>query len=139
MTPTADRASGNGASQERSPGRAPARPLAEVAADVFRGQASPQELHETFMASTLWCQAGEHPGFEAIELDGDVLIPVFSSPEQLALAFGAVAWFSTTGADLYDMVPKGYDMALDVAGDTPLRIHTAAVHKVAKPMIVGWG
>ena len=116
----------------------PARPLAEVAADVFAGQATPEELHRTFLVSTLWCQALERPGFVAVEVDGAMLIPVFTSPEQLARAYGAVAWFSTSGKDLYELVPEGYDLVLDPAGDTPLCLHMAAVRKVARP-IVGWG
>ncbi len=137
MTPTADRSGPDGASPRR--GRSKARPLAEVAADVFRGQARPEELHRRFLNSTVWCEAGERPGFVAIEWEGERLIPVFTSLEQLARARGAVAWFSTSGHDLFGLLPKGYDLVLDPGGETPLRLRTAAVRKTARPLVVGWG
>ncbi|MDP9071938.1 MAG: SseB family protein [Actinomycetota bacterium] len=114
------------------------RPLAEVAAEVARGEAGAEELHQTFLAATVWCEAGERPGFVAIGAAGDGLIPVFTSPEQLARARGAVAWFSTTGADVLGLVPEGYDIALDMAGDAPLRLRMGALRTVLRP-VVGWG
>jgi hypothetical protein len=52
---------------------------------------------------------------------------VFSSPDQLALARGTVPWFSMTGADLLDQLPPGYDLVLDIAGPTPLRLRADAL------------
>jgi len=51
---------------------------------------------------------------------------VFTSVEQLALAHGAVGWFSMTGADLLSQLPAGYDLVLDIAGPQPLRLRTDA-------------
>jgi hypothetical protein len=55
------------------------------------------------------------------------VIPVFSSPEQLALARGTVAWFAVTGNELLDIVPEGYDVLLDMGGSAPLRLRTSAM------------
>ena len=53
-----------------------------------------------------------------------------------ARARGAVAWFSTTGADLLGLLPEGYDIGLDLAGETPLRLRPSALRPVVE---VSWG
>ena len=156
MEPAPDPANGNGTPRPGGPAPArrptpnagrltatpasprPTRPLGEVASDVAEGRASPEELHEAFVTATVWCEAGESPGFVAMGTAGSGLIPVFSSPEQLARARGAVAWFSTTGADVLSLVPEGYDVALDIAGDAPLRLRMAALRAEVRP-VIGWG
>ena len=85
----------------------------------------------------MFCEAGERPGFLAVGSPGDGFIPVFSSEAELARARGAVKWFSTTGADLYGLVPNGYDLLLDVAGLAPLRLSPSAVEGTAAAE-AGW-
>jgi hypothetical protein len=43
-----------------------------------------------------------------------------------------VRWFSTTGTDLLALLPDGYDIALDVAGPSPLRLRPAALRSVVE-------
>lgn len=100
-----------------------ARSLADVAA----GAASPAELHEAFLAARVYCERGERPGFRALGAPGDGVVPVYSSPEQLALARGTVDWFAMTGADLLTELPDGYDLLLDMGGSAPLRLRTDAL------------
>jgi len=101
--------------------------LAEVAREVALGAAPPPRLHEVFLAAVVYCERGADPGFRAVGAPRAGLVPVFSSPEQLALACGTVPWFSMTGADLLDELPPGYDVVLDIAGPAPLRLRAAAL------------
>ena len=100
--------------------------LADTARDVASGVADSRRLHEAFLAATVYCERGAEPGFRALGLPEAGVVPVFSSVEQLALARGAVAWFSTTGADLLAQLPSGYDLVLDIAGEHPLRLRPGA-------------
>jgi len=105
--------------------------LADVARDVSVGAASPQQLHRAFLDSVVYCERGETPGFRALGAPRAGMIAVFSSPDQLALARGAVGWFSLAGADLFDLMPPGYDLVLDMAGPTPLRLRPGAMTRRA--------
>ncbi|HEX6382315.1 MAG TPA: SseB family protein [Acidimicrobiia bacterium] len=107
----------------------PSRSLAEVAGDIAAGQATPQELHDAFLNAQVFCEAGDRPGFVAVGPPGDGFIPVFTSEVELARARGPVRWFATTGADLFGLVPQGYDLILDIAGPAPLRISPSAVQR----------
>ena len=112
--------------------------MADVAAEVASGQSTPQELHEIFLTATVFCEAGEGPGFVAVGSPGAGLVPVFSSERELLRARGPVRWFATTGADVLGLLPEGYDVVLDMAGDSPLRLRPAAVERGTKTE-VGWG
>ena len=106
--------------------------LADVAADAARdGAATAAELHRVLLSSTVYCERGERPGFEALGPPGEGAVCIFSSLEQLALARGTVDWFALTGADLLDLLPAGYDLLLDLGGAAPVRIATAALDRVA--------
>ena len=112
--------------------------MGDVAAEVAVGRASPQELHEAFLAASVFCEAGEKPGFIAVGSPGSGFVPVFSSERELLLARGPVLWFATTGADALGLLPEGFDIVLDMAGDSPLRLRPAALERGTKTE-VGWG
>ncbi len=101
--------------------------LADTARDVALGVAESRRLHEAFLAATVYCERAADPGFRALGTPDAGVVPVFSSVEQLALARGTVGWFSMTGADLLALLPAGYDLVLDIAGQHPLRLHPGAV------------
>lgn len=106
------------------------RPLADVAADVASGAVTAEGLHEAFLASTVYCERGDRPGFRALGSSaGGGVVPVYSSVEQLALARGTVDWFALTGRDLLTELPAGYDVLLDMGGATPLRLRTGALRR----------
>ena len=107
--------------------------LADVARDVALGAAAPSRLHEVFLAAVVYCERGANPGFRALGAPRSGVVPVFSSPDQLALACGTVPWFSMTGADLLDQLPSGYDLVLDIAGPAPLRLRAGAL--TARPAL----
>jgi hypothetical protein len=114
------------------------RVLADVAAEVAAGRATAEEFHEAFLAATVFCERGETPGFVAVGSPGAGLVPVFSSERELLRARGPVRWFATTGADVLGLLPEGYDVVLDMAGDSPLRLRPAALERRTKTE-VGWG
>lgn len=112
--------------------------MADVAAEVAAGRATARELHEAFLAANVFCEAGEQPGFVAVGSPGAGLVPVFSSERELLRARGPVRWFATTGADVLGLMPEGYDVVLDMAGDSPLRLRPAALERITRTE-VGWG
>jgi SseB protein N-terminal domain len=103
--------------------------LADAVRDVVAGVAGPADLHAAFRGATIYCERGPAPGFRALGPAGAGVVPVFSSPEQVALARGTVGWFSLPGAELLDLLPEGYDVVLDIGGDTPLRLRPAALDR----------
>lgn len=77
------------------------------------------------------------------------LVPVFSSLEQFALfvdeeesrggneSRGGAAWFSTTGADVLDLLPAGLDVWLDPGADHAVRLASAAT-RVGPVLHIGY-
>lgn len=136
--------------------------LAEVVSRAKAGEATPQDVFETFLHARVYCERPDEPGFltvTASELPGtddqapqgsrilDLalvpdaidttaapddaapparLVPVFTSLEQFALFTGGGAWFSTTGADVLDLMPAGLDVWLDPAAEHAVRLASAA-------------
>ena len=101
--------------------------LSVAAADVFAGVATPQELLDVLPVSTVFREAPEGPGVRTVDTPEGPVVPVYSSPLQLARARGAMDWFSTSVMDLGVPLPDGHDLALDPAGDYPVRLQTAAL------------
>lgn len=158
----------NGGSTDTTP--APGEPeqpghvadLAEVVRRAKAGEATSQDVFETFLHARVYCERPDEPGFLAViasELPGtddhapqgsrilDLalvpdatdetaatqdatpparLVPVFTSLEQFALFTGGGAWFSTTGADVLDLMPAGLDVWLDPAAEHTVRLASAA-------------
>ncbi|MBW3575925.1 MAG: SseB family protein [Actinobacteria bacterium] len=106
------------------------RSLTDVAAGVAAGAASAHALHRAFLHATLWCEAPESPGFVARGQPPEAVVAVYSSPEQLAADRGPQRWFSTTGADLLDLLPAGHDLVLDPAGTNSLRLRPSALERI---------
>lgn len=136
--------------------------LAEVVRGAKAGEATPQDVFETFLHARVYCERPDEPGFltvTASELPGtddhaprgsrilDLalvpdgtdataatddampparLVPVFTSLEQFALFTGGGAWFSTTGADVLDLMPAGFDVWLDPAAEHAVRLASTA-------------
>ena len=101
--------------------------LADVAARIAAGTGDPAELHAAFLIARVYCEGGEAVGFRALGSPGAGVIPVYTSVEQLSLARGTVPWFATTGRDLLDLLPPGYDVLLDPAGLAPLRLRPSVL------------
>jgi SseB protein N-terminal domain len=101
--------------------------ILEAVAALAEGTGGADALHDAFLAATFYCEAGDRPGFQAVNSPDGPAVPVFTSLGQLALARGAVAWFSTTGVDILDLLPPGLDLIVDGAGPHPVRLHPAAL------------
>ena len=126
--------------------------LAETVRRAKDGRASPQDVFDAFIHARVYCERPEEPGFLTIAAPelaaGDAsprsrilelaitasyptplptrLVPVFTSLEQFELFTGEGAWFSTTGADLLDLLPQGLDVWLDPAAEHAVRLASSA-------------
>ena len=92
--------------------------LAVTVQDFLAGKCEAPQLHEAFTESTVYCQAAERPGFVATGEPDRGWVPVFSSLPELARYAVArdepdMGWFSTTGADVLELLPEGYGILLD--------------------------
>ncbi|GGX19900.1 hypothetical protein GCM10010297_46360 [Streptomyces malachitofuscus] len=126
--------------------------LAETVRRAKHGEASPQDVFDAFLQARVYCERPEEPGFLTITAPeppaGDApprsrildlatstadpapsaarLVPVFTSLEQFQLFTDGGAWFSTTGADLLDLLPPGLDVWLDPAAEHTVRLASPA-------------
>lgn len=124
--------------------------LAETVRRAKRGEASPQDVFDTFLRARVYCERPREPGFLTVTapespaadaparsriLDlattdpappADRLVPVFTSLEQFGLFTGGGDWFSTTGNDLLGLLPPGLDVLLDPAAGHTVRLASAA-------------
>ena len=51
----------------------------------------------------------------------------------MARRLGECDWLRTTGDDLLSLVPDGYGVVVDVAGDHPLALPASALHRGPVP------
>lgn len=101
--------------------------LAEAATEVAVGRAGPQELHEVFLAATVFVERGEAPGFMASGPPGAGLVPC-SAPNGSSFGLAVRCGGSPPpGSTCSSLLPDGYDIVLDMAGDAPLRLPPAAL------------
>ncbi len=126
--------------------------LVETVRRAKCGEASPQDVFDTFLRTRVYCERPEVPGFLTViapdspaadasprsrildlatatvpEPPQARLVPVFTSLEQFQLFTGGGAWFSTTGTDLLGLLPPGVDAWLDPAAEHTVRLASAAV------------
>jgi len=98
--------------------------LSAQIAKLAAGEGDPPALAAALRGALLYCVRPKHVGFEALGVPGDGMIPVFTSPEELVRWTGReTPWFAMAGADLVARFPDGYDLALDLAGEHPVRLH----------------
>jgi len=106
----------------RASGAASGEELVARIEEFLAGELDPHALHTAFCGAHVFCQAGDTPGFLAVEEDGDRVVPVFTSLVELARFAGQTAWFSTIGQELLDLLPDGYDIVVDPGSSHPLRL-----------------
>lgn len=100
--------------------------LLDEIAKLLEGEGDPPALTAALMRTRLYCVRLEHVGFAAVGPAGAGFVPMFTSLEQLALfAREPCDWFSGPGADLLRLLPEGYDVAVDLGGVMPVRLHAA--------------
>lgn len=115
----------------RAGGEATGYELAARMEDFLAGELDARALHEAFCGSQVFCQAGERPGFLAVE-DGDdpPTVPVFTSIVELARFAGQTPWFSALGQDVLNLLPDGYDVIVDAGTKRALRLRGDATVRV---------
>jgi hypothetical protein len=69
------------------------------------------------------------PGLVAVGEPGAGHVLVFTSVDEMARRAGECDWLRTTGDDLLALVPDGYGLVVDVAGDHPLALPASALHR----------
>ncbi len=110
-----------------------ATPLIEALRRMTSGEGGAKEAFEIFLHTRVFCRAGKQPGVRAIGKPGAGAVPIFTSLDVLA-RYQAVRgeaenakWFSTTGKDLIELLPKGYAVLIDPGTD-----HTASFGRTPK-------
>jgi SseB protein N-terminal domain len=73
------------------------------------------------------------PGLVALGEPGSGHILVFTSLDELGRRAGECDWLRTTGGDLLSLVPEGYGLVVDAAGDHPLVLPASALHRGPVP------
>lgn len=101
--------------------------LASMATRALAGTAGPGELLAALLEATVFCQAPERPGVLVSETGQGLVVRVFSGLPELLASQGPVAWFSTSGLDLMQLLPAGHDLVLDLGSDHAVRLRSAAV------------
>jgi hypothetical protein len=73
------------------------------------------------------------PGLLAVGEPGAGHILVFTSVAELARRAGECDWLRTTGDDLLSLVPDGYGVVVDAAGDHTVALPASALHRGPVP------
>ena len=73
------------------------------------------------------------PGLVAVGEPGTGYVLVFTSLDELARRAGECDWLRTTGDDLLALVPDGYGLLVDAAGEHPLVLPASALRRGPLP------
>ena len=114
-------------------GCVPARPsLTEVLTAAVAGAATPQEVLDALLHSTVFCEAPDAPGLMTADTPAGPVAVAFCSLAALSAARGAVSWFSTSGQDLLGLLPAGHDLLLLPETGDAVRLRTSALRPVVE-------
>lgn len=73
------------------------------------------------------------PGLVAVGEPGHGHVLVFTSLEEVARGAGECDWLRATGDDLLSLVPDGYGVVVDTAGDHPFALPASALRRGPAP------
>jgi hypothetical protein len=73
------------------------------------------------------------PGLVAVGEPGSGHVLVFTSLAEVARRAGECDWLRTTGDDLLALVPDGYGVLVDAAGEHPLVLPPSALRRGPRP------
>jgi hypothetical protein len=110
--------------------------LAQAAALFAAGQLDSAAFAASFATGQVYAvrpPAPAPPGLVAVGQPGAGHVLVFTSLAELARRAGECDWLSTNGDDLLSLVPDGYGVVVDVAGDHPLALPASALHRGPVP------
>lgn len=91
-------------------------------ADPAPGFGALADVVAALRETRLYCRRPAEPGFLAVGPPGHAMVPVFSSLDTLTGFDGACDWFALPGQDLLELLPQGYDIALDLGSPHPVRL-----------------
>jgi hypothetical protein len=74
------------------------------------------------------------PGLVAVGEPDAGHVLVFTSLDELARRCGEGDWLRTTGDDLLSLLPDGYGVVLDAAGDHPVALPVSALRRGPVPV-----
>jgi len=107
-------------------------PLARAASAFAAGRVDSAAFATAFAAGRVYALRPPHPappGLVAVGEPGGGHVLVFTSLDELGRQAGECDWLSTTGDDLLALVPDGYGVLVDAAGDRPLALPATALHR----------
>lgn len=113
----------------RAGGEASGDQLVERMEEFLAGELDGRALHAAFCCTQVFCQAHDPPGFIALGEGTDRYVPVFTSLVALARVAGQTPWFATTGQEVLDLLPDGYDIVLDAGAPYAIRLSGAATEQ----------
>jgi hypothetical protein len=124
------------------------RPLVEVALDYGRAAATSREVFDAFLPARLWWATPPQPGLPVIRIEGEAVVPVFTSRAELvkflllgrpeAASESTFQWLSTDGVHLLSLLPPGVKVGLDLGSDHRLALDPAAA-TVSYSLVVAKG
>lgn len=107
-------------------------PLARVASAFAAGRVDSAAFAAAFAAAPVYAVRPSHPappGLVAVGEPGSGHVLVFTSLDELGRQAGECDWLSTTGDDLLALVPDGYGVLVDAAGERPLALPATALRR----------
>ncbi len=111
-------------------------PLARTAAAFAAGNVDSAAFVAAFAAGPVYAlrpPLPAPPGLVAVGEPGAGHVLVFTSLDELGRHAGESDWLRTSGDDLLALVPDGYGVLVDAAGDRPLALPATALRRVPKP------
>jgi hypothetical protein len=105
--------------------------LADAIRAFTAGTIGPEDFHAVFTNAKVFCPRGERPGFLALQDSAQLVIPMFSSVAELRRYSGEESrYFTVTGAEVLDLLPTGYGIALDIEGEHRVVFDAAAIEQL---------
>jgi hypothetical protein len=88
--------------------------LAIVAQQIWSGSRGPGDFVDAFVSALVYAQRPEQPALLVTDLgERGKWMAVFTTLERLAAHVGECDYFTTTGADLLELVPPGVGLMVD--------------------------
>ena len=118
----------------RAGGEASGDQLVERMEEFLASELDGRALHAAFCCAQVFCQANDRPGFVAVGEGAERFAPVFTSLVALARFAGQTPWFATTGQEVLDLLPDGYDIVLDAGAPYAIRLSgDATEQRIVEP------
>jgi hypothetical protein len=111
-------------------------PLARTAAAFAAGSLDSAAFAAAFAAGPVYAlrpPSPAPPGLLAVGEPGAGHVLAFTSLDELGRQAGECDWLRTSGDDLLALVPDGYGVLVDAAGERPLLLPATALRRGTTP------